>query len=157
MSAESAEAFFDSAEAAVDLRDVPNFRFPFRAQGGDEESHARADVGAGELGAAKFIGAKYHGAVGIAKNDAGTHFEKSVHKEEAGFEKFLVDKDGAFALGGGDEGDGSHVCGEAGPRSVGDVWNSSTELFFHLELLVLGDKNVLPLDFGVDAKPGECL
>ena len=93
----------------------------------------------------------------IAKNDSCPHFEKTVDKEEARFKKFFVNQNSAFALGGGDESDGRHVGRETGPRGIGNVGDSSAKLFFDFERLILGDENILSLDFRLNTESSKGL
>ena len=93
----------------------------------------------------------------VTQNDPGAHFEKTVDKKEAGFEQFFVNQDRAFALGGGDESDGSHIGRKTGPRGIGNVGDSSAELFFDFERLILGDENILALDFRLNTESSKSL
>ena len=83
----------------------------------------------------------------IAKDDSCPHFEKTVDKEEARFEKFFVNQNSALTLRSSDKSDGSHVGRETGPRSVRDVRDSTPELFFNFEGLILCYVNIFPLNF----------
>ena len=157
LGAEGTKTLLDSAEAPVDLSDIPNLGFTIGTKRGDEKSHSRTYVRAGELCSAKFVGAQNHRSVGITKNDAGAHFQKAIDEKEAGFKKLFMNQHRALALGGGDQGDGSHVGREAGPRRIGNMRNRSTKLLFDFEGLPLGNENILPLDFRADTQPAEGL
>ena len=100
--AEGFESFLDAAKAPVDLRDIANFGFPISTQGGNQQGHARSNIGASEFCPPEFIRAQNHRAVGVAKDNPGAHFKEAVDEKKAGLEKLLMNEDSAFALGGGD-------------------------------------------------------
>ena len=155
--AEGFESFLDAAKAPVDLRDIANLGFPISTQSGNQQGHARSNIGTGEFCSPEFIRSQNYRPVGIAENDPSTHLQESVDEKESRFKEFFMNQYRTSALGGGHQGHGGHVGRKARPGSIGNMRNRPAELFFDLEGLPFGDKDVLSLDFCADAQPTEGL
>src|SRR6185369_5226591 len=67
--AEGIQPLLDALVAAVDLMNVVDHALPFCAERGEEQRHAGADVGAGDLGALQPRTADDDGAMRIAEDD----------------------------------------------------------------------------------------
>src|SRR5260221_6904529 len=83
------QTLVDALVAAVDLVDVVNDALAFGAERGQEQGHAGADVGAGDLRAGETIAAHDDGAVRVAEDDTGTHLDQFVGEEQAEVEPLL--------------------------------------------------------------------
>src|SRR5213595_7329 len=68
--ADRIEPLLDPLVAAIDLMDVVDGALAFRAQRGEKQGHAGADIGAGDLRAVQAIAADDDGAVRVAEDDA---------------------------------------------------------------------------------------
>src|SRR5438876_2323810 len=71
--ADRVEPLLDPLVAAVDLMDVVDDALAFGAERGEQQGHAGADVGAGDLRAVQAVAADDDGPVRIAQNDARAH------------------------------------------------------------------------------------
>src|SRR5262249_29617804 len=67
---ESVQSLLDALVAAIDLMDVVDDAFAFRAKRGEQQRHAGADVGAGDLPAREASAADDDRPVRIAQDDA---------------------------------------------------------------------------------------
>src|SRR5204862_3569202 len=83
------QPLLDPFVTAVDLVDVADHALAFGAERGEEQSHAGADVGAGDLRAVQPRAADDDGAVRVAEDDARPHLDQLVGKEEARLEHLL--------------------------------------------------------------------
>src|SRR4051812_6896678 len=75
------EPLLDPLVSAIDLMDVVDDALPFRAERGQEQGHAGADVGAGDLGALQASAADDDGAMRIAEDDPRPHRDQLVREE----------------------------------------------------------------------------
>src|SRR2546423_11238028 len=71
--ADGIQPLLDPLVAAIDLMDVVDDALALRAEGGEQQGHAGADVGAGDLCAVQAVAADDDGAVRIAEDDARPH------------------------------------------------------------------------------------
>src|SRR5690349_21232858 len=84
--AERVQTLRDPLVAAVDLMDRMDDALSLRAERGQEQGHAGADVGAGDLRADEAVAADDDGAVRVAEDDARAHLDQFVGEEEARLE-----------------------------------------------------------------------
>lgn len=154
--AEGVEFFVDVFVAAVDLADVVDGAGAFGAHGGDEQTHAGADVGGFEGCAVELAFADDDDAVWVAEDDFGAHGVEGVDEEHAAFEHFFEEEDAAVALGCDGDGDGHQVGGERGPDGVVDFGHGAGVVVADDHFLISGDEQVVLIvgltDFGLDAE-----
>src|SRR6266576_1220505 len=77
------QSILDSLVAAVDLVDVVDDALALGAERGEQQRHAGADVGTGDLGAAQTAAADDDRAMRIAQHDARAHRDQLVGEEQA--------------------------------------------------------------------------
>src|SRR5437764_9684623 len=85
------QSLLDPLVSPIDLMNVVDDALPLRAERGEQQRHAGADVGAGDLRAVEAIAADDDGAVRIAQDDARPHGDELVGEEEARLEHLPED------------------------------------------------------------------
>src|SRR5262245_51948794 len=76
------QPLLDPLVPAIDLVDVVDLALALRAERGEEQRHAGADVGAGDVRALQAVAADDDGAVRVAEDDARAHGDQLVGEEE---------------------------------------------------------------------------
>ena len=139
------EPLLDPLVAAVDLADVVDHAAALRAQGGDQQRHAGADIRAGQplRLAVELAGSDHHGAVRVAQHDLGAHGDQPVDEEQPALEHLLVDQHRAARLRGDDQGDADQVGVEAGPGRRVDLGDGVVGVLLDAQLLVFRHEDVV--------------
>src|SRR5918999_727683 len=153
--AQRAQAVVDPLIAAVDLADVGDLGGAVRAERGDEQGHARADVRAREALAVKTARAADDRAVRVADDHPSAHGDELVDEEQAVLEHLLVDQHQPLCLGGEREGDAGEVGGERGPGPVLDLGDGVAHVGLDPQLLAGRDDHVASLELNPAAEPLE--
>src|SRR5262252_5627568 len=144
--AQRAEPLIDALVAALDLSYVVDHRIPLGRQGGEQNGHAGADVGALDLPSPQLRRARDHGAMWIAEHDARSHADQLVHEKEARLEHLLEHKQRPFALRRHHDRDRHQVGGERRPGSVLELRDVAPEIGADAALLVLRDDQRIAVD-----------
>ena len=159
LGAEGAQLLVDLLVATVDLLNVADGGDAVGGEGGENEGHAGADVGAGDRLADQTAGTDDDGAMRVAEDDLRAHGDELVDEVETALVHLLMDDDGAFGLGGGDEGDAHEIGRKGRPRCVVDLRHGAAEVGLDAQALCTGDDQVLALIVGgwrAGCVPGAC-
>src|ERR1700756_5775828 len=70
------QPLLDPLVSPIDLMNVMDHALPLRAEGGQQQRHTGADVGAGDLRAGKPVAADDAGPMRVAEDDARSHLDQ---------------------------------------------------------------------------------
>ena len=131
--AECPELLIDLFVSTVDHVCVLDDAFAFGDEGGHEDGHSCADIGAGQIGHMQLSSAGDDAAMGITENDARAHGDEAVDEEHPRFEHLLMKEDRPFRLGRCDDEWAHEIARELGPGAVVDGGDDIADIGLHFE------------------------
>ena len=91
----------------------------------------------------------HRGPVRITKDDLCTHIDEFIHKKQAAFEHFLVDKHASAGLGCHNKHHADQVGRKSGPGCIVDGKDGSVDKSIHLVVIMSRNINVIPAFFEI--------
>ena len=140
-----AQLLVNALVPSIYLPNVADDTAPLSAQRCAKERHSCTYIRALELFPSKAGWPHDHSAVRIAEDDACSHGDQPVDKEQPSFVHFLPKENCALALCCHKQGNAHHVGGKSRPDTVIDLRDRAVWGWLYLELLIGRDKKVLPL------------
>src|SRR6185312_14890163 len=157
-SSQPVQALVNILVSAVNLIDILYHALSFGAHGRDQQGNACPDIRAAHADAAQLLlSAKTNdcGTVRVAENDAGTHIQQLVHKEQPALKHFLMNEHASFRLRGYHQQYAQEIRCESGPGMIVNSEHGPIEVGLNFINILGRNINIISLYFQFDSELSE--